>query len=104
MDRYDTFYGRESKNHQNQVVDVILNYGFLASAKLAVDERHRQFRHEAALDQLLLSAEGTDARASLSESVRHRLGTLLIRLGTALQGASAAAPQLPGTNRAAASP
>jgi hypothetical protein len=104
MDRYDTFYGRERRNHQDLMLDLIVNYGYLTPARVARDERHRQLLHDAALGRLPRSAEGTDWLSPLISAVRHRLGTFLIRLGTTLQGASPAASQLPGTNGAAVSP
>ncbi len=103
MDRYDTFYGREPREHQAQMLDLIHNYGFFAPAKVARDERLRQLLHDAALGQPSRSTAGTDWLSPLIASVRHRLGAFLIRLGSALQGASAVAPHVPSTTGAAAS-
>src|SRR3954465_2562914 len=102
MDRYDAFYECEHRGHQDQTVDLILNYGFLAPAKISRDERHKQFLRDAALCRLSDWTTGTTGLTSLTESMRQRLGALLIRLGTALQGSSAASRHLANTASAAA--
>jgi hypothetical protein len=102
MDRYDTLYERERRVHQDQGLDLIRDYGFFAPAKMARDEAYQQLMDEAARDRFLRSADGTDRLASRIETARHRLGALLIRLGTTLQGAAAVAPRLPSAAGAAA--
>src|SRR5262245_45285222 len=103
MDRYDSLYARERRAGQDLVLTLVRNSGFLAPAKLARDAVYQRRLAEAALEQLLRSADGTDRWSARRETVRHRLGALLIRLGTALQGASTVVPGRPSPAGAAAS-
>lgn len=103
MDRYDAFYGRDRGARQDQMVDLILNYGFLAPALIASFERQQQLMQEAALYRIPRSAGGTESPSAPRVSVRHRLGALLVRLGTTLQGAPSITPHVSNTSSPAVS-
>lgn len=89
--------------HQDQILDLVTDYRYLAPAKLALDEAREQLLAAAALDRLLPPADSADRQSSPMEAVRHRLGGLLIRLGTNLRDAYAVEPDIPTTSGAAAS-
>jgi hypothetical protein len=99
--------GNESRRghmaHQDHVLDLVVNSRNFAPAILAREEAYQQFMDEAALDRLLRLADGADRPSSLMQAVRHRLGGLLILLGTNLRGAYTVAPDIPTTSGAAAS-
>src|SRR4051794_28358452 len=83
MDCYDTFYGRERGDHHGQMLDLIVNYGYLTPARVARDERHRRLLHDAALGRLPRSAVGTDWLSPLLYEIRVMISSAAFALTAA---------------------
>jgi hypothetical protein len=80
-------YRREPR--ENQVLDAVVSYRYLAPGKLAFDEAHERMLTEAALCRFLDGTDPSAGRPRLTEVIRHRLGGLLVLIGTSLQGTQA---------------
>jgi hypothetical protein len=92
MDRFDSLYARRHAAHRDQALNLITDYRWFAPAIMTLNETHQRLEADAALDRLLSPAGLTDRRSSPLQVVRHRLGDLLIRLGTHLRGVHAVEP------------
>jgi hypothetical protein len=93
---------RESR--EDRVLDTVLAYRFYAPRALALDEEQERMLAEAALGRVFDMTEPMMGGPWPTDGVRHRLGSLLMLLGTALQGAPAietTAPAAPDSGAAA---
>ena len=86
MDPYRTPRGGLGNSRQRQMLDAVVPYRYYAPAKLALDEAREQMLAETALYHLMNASRPTAGRSQLTQRVRHRLGGILILIGTHLQG------------------
>jgi hypothetical protein len=91
MDLYQSTSEYRRPSRQNHTLDAIVDFSYLAPAKLGLDEAHERMRVDAALRQIVGGNEPTAGRPHLVNSVQHRLGGILILIGTRLQGVHAVA-------------
>src|SRR3954471_19615581 len=98
MDLYhETSEYRQQPRH-NHTLNAIVDFSYLAPAKLARDEAHERMRAEAALRAF---GDGHDLAVGSSQrthSVRHHLGDILVLIGTRLQGAHGVATPGPAAS------
>src|SRR5688500_3224571 len=102
MDLYQSTSEDRGRPRQNQTLNVIDDFRYLAPAKLGRDEAHERMLADAALRQILGGTKATAGRPRLVASVRHRLGGILILIGTRLQGVHAVATAVPAPGPGAA--
>ena len=95
MDSYRSVNGYRREARPNHVLDAVVAYRYFAPGKLARDEAHERILAEAALCRLLDRTALAAGRPRPLVVVRHRLGDLLIRFGTTLQGVHAATTTVP---------
>jgi hypothetical protein len=90
-------YGHTSR--QNHVLNTVADHGYIAPAMLAHAETHQRMLAEARLRQF--GNETAPARRpQLIKMVRQRLGSVLILVGTTLQGVHAVATTVPAASDA----
>lgn len=89
MDRYQSTSNHRRTSRHDQTLNAIVDLRYLAPAKLARDEAHERMLAEAALLQLVAGNASMTGRPPLLDTGRHRLGGILILIGTMLQGAHA---------------
>jgi hypothetical protein len=75
--------------------DAVGGYQYLAPHRVWMDETRESVMAEAARARLLAGAEPASGRRSLVEAVRHRIGAVLVGVGTKLQGANGAGMDTP---------
>ena len=95
MDLYESPNGRRRSSRHDQTVNAIVDFRYLAPAKLARDEAQERMRVEAAQAQFVNGNKPMIGKPKLTVVVRHRLGGILILIGTGLQGAHAASSVVP---------
>lgn len=86
-------YRRTSR--QNRTLNAVVDFRYLAPAKLARDDAHEQMLAEAALRQLVDGNEPMILSLPLMDVVRHQLVGILILLGTRLRGTPAGTTTVP---------
>jgi hypothetical protein len=91
MDFYQSTSEYRQPSRHNHTLSAIVDFRYLAPAKLARDEAHERMRAEAALRAFGDGHEPTARRPQRTASVRQHLGELLIQIGARLQGAHAVA-------------
>ena len=96
MSRSTSDYRHRSRH--NHTLDAIVDFRYLAPAKLARDEAHERMRAEAALRRLGDRIEPTARHPQLTDRVRQHLGDILILIGTRLQGVHGGATQVPAAS------
>ena len=81
----------------DRILNRVDDYGYLAPGMLAREEAYERMRHACALRAQLAAAGSAAApRRHLDGDVmRRRLGELLMRIGTRLQGTLPVAPGVP---------
>lgn len=84
---------------QDHILNTVVAYGYLAIGNLAQDER---LVAEAAHCRLLDETAPATRQPRRPDVVRHRLGSLLIRAGSKLQGADLIDPSLTAASVATA--
>ena len=89
MDLYQSTTDHRRASRQDQILNAVVDFRYLAPAKLARDEAHERMVAEAVLLPFVNENEPMPGRPPLMEMVRHRLGGILILIGTGLQGAHA---------------
>jgi hypothetical protein len=102
LDLYQSTSEYRRRSRQNQTLNAIDDFRYLAPAKLGLDEAHERILADAALRQIVDGNEPTAGRPQLIDSVRHRLGGILILIGTRLQGVHAVATTVPASGPGAA--
>jgi hypothetical protein len=90
-------YGRTPR--QNHVLNTVADHRFIAPAMLAHAETHQRMLAEARLRQLRKETAPA-RRPQLINMVRQRLGSVLILVGTSLQGVHAVATTVPASSDA----
>ncbi len=95
MDHYQSTNNRRRTSRQDQTLNAVVDFRYLAPAKLARDEAHERMVVEAALLPYVAGNEPTTKRPPLMDNVRHRLGGILILIGTGLRGAHADTTAVP---------
>ena len=85
-------------SRETRVLDAVANYRYYAPRILAFNEEYERLLAEAALSQVLDTTEPTTGRRGLIDRACHRLGSLLILLGTSRQGAPAIETTLPAAS------
>ena len=95
MDLYESPNGRSRSSRHDQTVNAIVDFRYLAPAKLARDEAQERMRVEAAQAQFVGGNKLMIWSPKLTEVVRYRLGSILILVGTGLQGACADTSTVP---------
>jgi hypothetical protein len=98
MDLYHSTNEYRRPSRQNHTLNAIVDFRYLAPAKLVWDEAHERMRADAALRQIVDGNEPTAGRPQLVNSVQHRLGGILILIGTRLQGVHALATTVPAAS------
>jgi hypothetical protein len=96
--RMDQFQSANQSPHQSretQVLDAVVGYRYFAPWKLGMDETHHRMRAEAAVGRLLAETAPPGGYPRLTDRVRQRVGALLIRLGTTLQGVPSGTATVP---------
>ena len=91
MDFYQSTSEYRQPSRHNHTLSAIVDFSYLAPAKLARDEAHEWMRAEAALRAF---GDGHDLALGSPQrmhSVRHLLGDILVLIGTRLQGVQAVA-------------
>ena len=83
---------------ESQVWDAVAGYHYYAPRILAFNEEHERLLAEAALYATLEKGEAPTGRSRLTDRVRHRLGSLLILLGTSLQVPEAGQTTVPAAS------
>ena len=86
------------QNHTLNAINAIVDFRYLAPAKLGLDEAHERMRVKAVLRAFGDGNEPTAARPQLTDSVRQCLGDILIQIGTRLQGAHEVTTTSPATS------
>ena len=87
MDLYQSTNNRRRASCQDQTLNAVVDFHYLAPAKLARDEARERMLAEATLRQFVDGNEPMTRRPPLMDKIRHRLGCILILIGTGLQGA-----------------
>jgi hypothetical protein len=95
MDLYLSTNNRRRASRQDQTLNAVVDFRYLAPAKLARDEVRERMLAEAALRQFVDGNDPKTGRLPLMEMVRHRLGGILILIGMGLQGAHADTTTVP---------
>jgi hypothetical protein len=82
----------------DRVLNAVPDYGYLAPHMLAHAEEYERMRHDCALSAQLAAAgsAATPGPHGDVDDMRRRLGEILMRMGTRLQGSPPVEPGIPG--------
>ena len=86
MDMYQSTSEYRRPSRHNHTLNAIVDFRYLAPAKLGLDEAHERMRADAALCQIVDGNEPITRRPPLSDRVRQHLGGILILIGTRVKG------------------
>ena len=81
-------YYQTAETRRPDRVDMIMDWRYLASHKLAADERYERAIVEAAQRSLLVANGLTTGWRPVIDGMRQRMGAVLVAVGTRLQGVS----------------
>lgn len=82
MDRYSPTINHGRASHSEQTLNAIVDFRYLAPAKLAHEETNKRMLAEAALLRYVTGDSELIGNPPLTEIVRQRLGSIRIQLGT----------------------
>ena len=99
MDVYRATNAYRRTSRQDQILNTVTDHRYLAPAMLAHVETHERMLAEARLRRLRKEAAPA-GRPPLIDMVRQRLGSILILIGTSLQGVHAVATTVPAASDA----
>jgi hypothetical protein len=99
MDLYHLTNEFRRTSRQNQILNIVADHRYLAPAMLAHDEKHERMLADARLRRLRTETAPA-GRPQLIDTVRQRLGSVLILIGTSLQGVHAVATTGPAASDA----
>ena len=99
MDLYQVSKEYRRTSRQNQILNIVADHRYLAPAMLAHVETHERMLAEARLRRLRKETAPA-GRPQPIDMVRQRLGSVLILIGTSLQGVHAVATTVPAASDA----